>query len=1242
MELTRLTRFSKRCVMGIGLFLLMCFTFLGNHAYANANRIYIECPCTFESTDDGRIAVTLGLRSFRERDTQYLRMDFFFKHGENDLGAYYAGSIYLDTLVPANGELESTTFYGDFSSYVETSPSFDREGYLLFALYRNWDRSGGYQDQVIADGRAHLREEFKLNEVDYLTDTDGDGVSDKTENTEGTDPMDPDSFPEPAVIDVLAFFSEGFAEFNDGDPYTRIRHIMTVTNSIMENSEVSARVRLVGVQPVEISDYQNFDSIDIYEHKTEGDRHGADMAVVFKGAADAVYYYCGYTYITGYGLKGAMPLQTDRLYTAYVVRGCGNYVTAHELGHILGLGHSEWQNNVGTWRWSRGHAVANSFHTVMSYSGQGGLKSYVFSNPDVDDCVGNDCGVDIEDEFAAHAALTINAVQWQFEDIREAFEDSDDDGFVDPVDAVPDDPNDWIDTDGDGIGNNSDNDDDGDGVVDAFDSFPLDEDEFLDSDLDGVGNNGDAFPFDPNEWADSDGDGVGDNADVFPNDPNEVADGDGDGVGDNSDAFPEDPDEYWDTDGDGVGDNADSDDDNDGYADTEDAYPRDASKYNLASYQIEGEVRHDRFAHSIIALGDINNDGFNDFAVGAPHYDNGDQKDTGAVYILTSKDFNALDVADGTEDEFIHVENWTTSDFAWKIVGINAKAELGWTLKTADVDGDGVRELVIGAPGELNEAQVKTGAVYLLDLGDLSDLDTADTTTDRVINIGNYTTSSTSKRLTNDNENSRFGISISNSDVDGNGKDDLLIGADQFNDMAGATYLVLDSALATQDVTSSEPLQQVNVDQALSAANLWRFTGKDKDQFGSSLSLEGDFDGDGVAELTIGSKTFGTGDFGAVFIVPFSTMNEIDVIDGEEDGSLDPLNIDLIVGTYVIESESSVNGIDVNANGDIDGDGLSELIIDTIEDEDLYLIAGGDLFRADLEDSLEDGRILLGNTRLQINSYLILGGNDSNECCINFTADIDADGDGLNELLLGYDYYGDFGGAIHASFDQIVESSVLDGWTPRQGYVRIWLSRLHVTVTKIIGYEALNGTGQSVANIGDLNQDDLVDIAIGAPAIGHDGQNPGLLNVVLSVESDRLDDIDGTDDRIARLNNLAGDTDSDGIKDTFDTDDDNDGYDDLDDEFPRLASEWRDRDNDFYGDNLDVFPDNSSEWFDTDFDGTGDNSDTDADGDGIPNADDEFPLDTDNDGIDNRFDDDDDNDGVNDDEDEAPLDPDES
>ena len=43
----------------------------------------------------------------------------------------------------------------------------------------------------------------------------------------------------------------------------------------------------------------------------------------------------------------------------------------------------------------------------------------------------------------------------------------------------------------------------------------------------------DALPNDPNEWKDTDGDGVGDNSDDFPTDGTQWVDSDGDWFGDN-------------------------------------------------------------------------------------------------------------------------------------------------------------------------------------------------------------------------------------------------------------------------------------------------------------------------------------------------------------------------------------------------------------------------------------------------------------------------------------------------------------------------------------------------------------------------------------------------------------------------------------------------------------------------------------------------------------------------------------
>lgn len=58
-------------------------------------------------------------------------------------------------------------------------------------------------------------------------------------------------------------------------------------------------------------------------------------------------------------------------------------------------------------------------------------------------------------------------------------EDSDGDGVEDPLDDLPLDPNDTVDTDRDGVGNAEDDDDDGDGYADLVDAYPLDATKWL-------------------------------------------------------------------------------------------------------------------------------------------------------------------------------------------------------------------------------------------------------------------------------------------------------------------------------------------------------------------------------------------------------------------------------------------------------------------------------------------------------------------------------------------------------------------------------------------------------------------------------------------------------------------------------------------------------------------------------------------------------------------------------------------
>ncbi|MCG6271802.1 hypothetical protein K6U70_06280 [Vibrio vulnificus] len=88
--------------------------------------------------------------------------------------------------------------------------------------------------------------------------------------------------------------------------------------------------------------------------------------------------------------------------------------------------------------------------------------------------------------------------------------DTDGDGVADSQDWAPSDPEEWLDSDGDDIGDNADPDDDNDGTPDVDDDLPFNPNETVDSDSDGIGNNTDT---------DDDNDGILDVDDSNPTVP---------------------------------------------------------------------------------------------------------------------------------------------------------------------------------------------------------------------------------------------------------------------------------------------------------------------------------------------------------------------------------------------------------------------------------------------------------------------------------------------------------------------------------------------------------------------------------------------------------------------------------------------------------------------------------------------------------------------------------------------------
>ncbi len=442
--------------------------------------IVFDCPCSAEFIDgtggeNGTLLLSGGVRSLRAVESGALKLSARSRDGT---GGAAAGRV------PANGRR-----HDEWSIAFEKPESGAAiEVHLLEETGRDADGTARWHDHealalwpVPSGGTPG-----PLRFVDLLTDSDGDGVGDVNERLAGTSPDDPAFTPGETVVDVLALYTAEHAAAESGYPYTRILHKVSVASAIFEDSATAIRLRLVGMSEVEL-DANEEASKEVREEPMAS--HGADVSVLFSPT------HLGYKN-GGHALRG---FRRTTLYSDGLAWDGGTSATGvtHELGHVMGLTHSAGQGEThGAWRWSRGHHVTprgvhdlfDRWGTVMAYGRY--VMNGIFSDPSRD-CGSGPCGVAIDELDGANSVLSLDRMRFQVGAQRAPAPDSDGDGIVDAADAAPDDPGDWFDVDGDGIGDNADPDDDNDGTPDVDDLFPLDAEEWADADLDGIGDNAD-------------------------------------------------------------------------------------------------------------------------------------------------------------------------------------------------------------------------------------------------------------------------------------------------------------------------------------------------------------------------------------------------------------------------------------------------------------------------------------------------------------------------------------------------------------------------------------------------------------------------------------------------------------------------------------------------------------------------------------------------------------------------------
>ncbi|HNC95929.1 MAG TPA: putative metal-binding motif-containing protein, partial [Myxococcota bacterium] len=299
----------------------------------------------------------------------------------------------------------------------------------------------------------------------------------------------------------------------------------------------------------------------------------------------------------------------------------------------------------------------------------------------------------------------------------------------------------------------------------------------------------------------------------------------------------------------------------------------------MATARWDGEASGDE-AGAQLGTGDLTGDGQPDLLIGA-RKDSSYASESGAVYLIGAPLSSGLSTATA------------------KIQGTTIRDYLGTGVTVGDFNGDGVGDLVVGAPGAGSG-----GSIWLLE-GPLS---------------GTSTVASATARLNGENSGDSVGSKLVTGDCDGDGLDDLVVGAPGVGSL-GATYLVRGGFSGTSSLST--------------AFSKWAGEGPN-DASGSAVAL-GDTNGDGSLDLQMGAvgEDAGGTDAGAVYLVlgPLSSgtlyMNSSNV-DAKIEGDF----------------QSSATGSALSF-GDLDADGYEELLIGAVErnalDGALYVLAGGGL-----------------------------------------------------------------------------------------------------------------------------------------------------------------------------------------------------------------------------------------------------------------------------------------------------------
>ena len=447
------------------------------------------------------------------------------------------------------------------------------------------------------------------------------------------------------------------------------------------------------------------------------------------------------------------------------------------------------------------------------------------------------------------------------------------------------------------------------------------------------------------------------------------------------------------------------------------------------SWSVEGQGSDNFLGTSLATAGDVNGDGYADVVIGAWGY----STNTGQAFV------------------YVGGSSGLSATAFWTGTGENSYDQFGNCVATAgDVNGDGFSDILVGAYG----ASSSTGRAYLFQGGGWT-------------LPGAYSWIHPGENLADS-----YAWSVASAgDVDGDGYTDVLVGAPTYANI-GRAYLYLGGSgglsyaaswtadgeasgnrfghsLASAgdvngdgyaDVVVGSPMYSSNKGRSylylggptgLSASASWAVTGNLYEYFGKSVASAGDVNGDGYSDLLVGASGTGT-NTGKAYVylgVPIG-----------------------LPGTPSWTASGEVNGNNfgnsVSGAGDVNGDGYSDIVVSAYRYSSfmgkvyLYMGSASGLSSSPSWTSSGD------SSPSSYFGYSVAGAGDVN-------------GDGYSDLLVSAYYYGGVG-RVYLYPGGASGLSSAYSWTAD-------------------GEMGSSYFGRQVARAGDVNGDGYSDVIVGAP-----------------------------------------------------------------------------------------------------------------------------------------------------------------